>query len=293
MATLVIHGTFDSGGTWWREETEGSFLEALAEGMRTAGFQPDIWQVGGQPVDSYPELMPEGTANIWTGRTPPPFDQVDGRFRWSGQNFHDIGRREAGPQLARYLEAIAALAPDEEIDLIGHSHGGNVIKLAVSLAGPQVRIGRLVFLATPHFEAADGGSYPYRLAVDRLAGHDDGLAAVLNVYSKEDSVQVGIADGLPDMGLPPGLPGLEALGFGGTPLVNASRTDRDPEAAAAYDNVAVLTDFGGGVKGGAAAHAALHGPMVGLLAGLWLGSWPHLSGEECLTQLGLDQLPLE
>lgn len=283
MCTIIIHGTFAYHGEWVRDPDPGGFVDSVAQGMDEGGYQPDLWTIGGRHVSQFEELCVEDELGFW-GRKHAPFMQIDGHFRWSGNDDHD-SRTDAGKQLAKYLDAIGAIAPGEPINLIAHSHGGNVIKVATQLVGRHVQLGLVVFMATPHFERADGKGYVYRLNLARLPGYY-GARPVLNIYSEADLVQDGLSDLLADLGRPPGLPKVKLLGFEGTPVVNAHRIDPDPAVAHAYDNVLMPSDVGG-VLAGIAAHGALHSADIGRMVGYWLASWPRLSGDDCLDYVGL------
>lgn len=275
MSTIVIHGTLARESPWWLVPRRGGFLDALARGMREGGREPDIWRIGGRPVTEVPELRPRGSMSLLTGKTHPTFDQIDGHYRWPGNNAHDERLRE-GVRLARYLEALARLSPTETIDVIAHSHGCNVVKVATAHVASHVRLGRAVFLAAPHCEDLVRGKdpYVYTLNAARLAGGDRRAPPVLNVYSEEDTVQTTIADHAPDFyGAPPGI----------SPVFDVHRRDRDPRARSAYDDLELPTRMGRGSH----VHGALHGPTVGRLVSYWLARWPALSGAACLRHLGI------
>ena len=292
MSTIIVHGTFDPDGTWWRVQEPGRFLDAVARGMREGGKEPDLWMIGNRPVSDFPQLQPKERRSFWSGRKPAPFQQIGGHFRWSGADLHDAGRMTGGRELARYLDCLAQISPQEEIDLIAHSHGCNLVKIATNHIGPHVRLGRAVFLAAPHFERVEGGpdQYLYPLNAGRLAGGSRGAPPALNLYSDDDFVQMGLSETFADAGLPPGMPRVKMLGFEGTPIVNAHRVDPDPRARSAYDNLSMPTEMGQGIIAGITVHGAVHGPTVGRLVGYWLARWPELSGEACLQYVGVDAL---
>jgi hypothetical protein len=272
VCTVVIHGTLARGENWWRRTGKGSFLDALAQGLRDGGRTPDVWAIGGRDVHDYAEL---------SGKDHKLFETVEGRFHWSGQNAHDH-RLDEGLKLALYLEGLAEVSPDEIIDIVAHSHGGNLVKVATQRVGKRVRLGRVVFLAVPHCENSAPGceKHLYRLNVRCLSTDRDGGRPVLNAYSEEDTVQNKVASaGLDTRGFAPGLPGF-------TPIFDAVRIDADPDVADAYDNLEVPTRLGQGRH----VHSAMHGPTLGRIAGLWLARWPALSGQQCLTHYGVKTL---
>ena len=271
MSTVVIHGTLARPESWWRLSGGGDFLAAVAEGMTAGGRSPhDIWTIGGRLASQFPELRPAVTRGFF-GTKLPPFDQTDGHFCWSGANVHRE-RLDGGKALALYLDALAKISPEETIDIVAHSHGANLVKVASNHVGRQTRLGRLVFLAAPHCGIAQIGwmtkDYPYRLHPSWAAS--GGAKRVLNLYSAGDPVQTRVAGNAPDSwGAPPGLPGLSQV-------FDAYRVDSDPQAEHAYDNVEIPT-----LSRSLAEHGALHNVAIGRLVGLWLTRWPDLSGEDC------------
>ncbi|MFH1918911.1 MAG: hypothetical protein ABIP48_03350 [Planctomycetota bacterium] len=279
MCTIVVHGTLARDETWWRVQKPGGFLDALARGMLEGGREPDLWTTGGRHVSCFGQLQPKGKWGFF-GTEHPPFDQIRGQFRWPGSNMH-IDRVNSGEQLARYLEALASISPGETIDIVAHSHGCNLVKVATNHVSPGVRLGRAVFLACPHCENAGGGSghHLYRLDVDSLSRDGGPGWPVLNVYSEEDTVQTDVAEGFPDF-----LAGATGTRF--APVFRAHRTDSDPMARGAYDNLRLPTRMGGGTH----VHSAIHSPTVGRVVGYWLACWPTPSGEECLELFGIDVL---
>lgn len=126
MATIIIHGTMTFLKAhhytwWWNSFSAGGFCHAIAEGMRAAGRQPDVWRVGGVHVNQIPELA----RNPRNGNMITP----EGHYEWSGGD-SDAAREAGGKFMAYYVNAISRIAPDESIDVVAHSHGGNVVKIA-------------------------------------------------------------------------------------------------------------------------------------------------------------------
>jgi hypothetical protein len=282
MAIIIVHGTHDRDGDWWLETTPGSFAEQLDGGLIAAGADPDVWRIADELVGGFAQLLPEVEFSVWSGRKPPIFEHLGGRFRWTGANAHGFGRIQAGIELARYLETLSEVSPGEPIDIVAHSHGCNVVKQATQELQFQVPIGRIVFLACPHFVNAQDHTLPYRLNVDLI---DDGGSAfpVLNLYSEEDTVQTSIASTLPELALPQGLPKVDWLGFEGAPMVNAFRSDQDPEAAHLYEELEINFNIGSGIQ----AHGAVHAPSVGWFLGFFLAQEPNVTANDCLEHLDM------
>jgi pimeloyl-ACP methyl ester carboxylesterase len=288
MTVVIVHGTFGRDGTWWLETTKGGFASEIDRGLDDAGREPEVWRVASNPVRDFPELSPQAKGSMFSfwGRTPPPFENFEGRFRWSGGNAHSYGRSLAGRQLARYLETLSGIAPYETVHLIGHSHGGNLIKQATKELSSPVRIGRIALLACPHFNTITGGdgpgpTYPFNSSYLTIPGRP-----ILNFYTPQDTVQTDIAETLPDLGLGPGIPRISMLGFEGTPIVEAFRTDPDSAVAENYEDMTVTSATSSGVT----AHDAVHNPIVGRAIGAWLAEPPQVSFRDVWDSYGVDAL---
>ncbi len=254
MATIVVHGTMTTSAArnarwWWDSWDEHGFLDALSFGMEHVSGGHDVWRVAGRPVSEVPELQTKW--NLWNG-TRGQVSSHKGHFTWSGANMG--AARDAGAsQLAAYLNRVADLT-DEPIRIVAHSHGCNVVKAASShrKLSRHVRISRAVFLACPHFaaEGSRGPVFTYQLDPRRF-DH------ILNLYSEEDSVQVGLADAIT---------GPAGSRFADWLPPTAHRIDLDRATAGKYENAEVPT-----AAHGVLAHTVMHGALVGGLAGMWLG----------------------
>jgi len=100
--TIIVHGAFAEGDTWWR------------------------------PTGNFGHYLGEITGDLYS---------ESDFFRWSGGAFHND--RVAG---ARALVAWAKAHPAQELDIVSHSHGGNLCFLATQMG---LRIRKLISLATP------------------------------------------------------------------------------------------------------------------------------------------------
>jgi len=69
-------------------------------------------------------------------------------FNWSGKNSH-AERLAAGGELAAELSRICERFPDARVHLIGHSHGGNVIRYALNNHPCLSRVASTSYLGTP------------------------------------------------------------------------------------------------------------------------------------------------
>jgi RHS repeat-associated protein len=98
------------------------------------------------------------------------FGETPVAWQWSGGN-SDLDRHAAGLKLARYIKAYQREHPCEPINIVAHSHGGNVAYIASRWA----QIDTLVTLGTPF------GAYMPVL---------DNIGQLINVYSGRDYVQV-------------------------------------------------------------------------------------------------------
>ena len=129
--TLIIHGTFAAGETWWRlgEGNNTTFADRLEVALAKRGLQGSVWK--------------------------PVLDcgfKYDA-FSWSGENRHKA--RQTG---ARKLIASLKLMADQceaegrgrlRVNLVAHSHGGNVVLEALRQLPNKIEIGRVILLGTP------------------------------------------------------------------------------------------------------------------------------------------------
>ncbi|MCB9567837.1 MAG: hypothetical protein H6710_11620 [Myxococcales bacterium] len=130
--TLVIHGTFAREMLWWRPGDDPSaptFADRLEAGLSAHGLAGTVWQ-------------PAIEAGL----------QIDD-FAWSGDNTHRarvVGGLELAVALSRTAKRLGA-TPEVplEVNLVAHSHGGNVCLEALRQLAPEVRVRRLIFLGTP------------------------------------------------------------------------------------------------------------------------------------------------
>ena len=265
MTTLIVHGTLATLSKWyWDSWSAGGFCHAVKAGIENAGGYDDIWRVGGVPVAEVEDLHAHW--NPWTGLYG-QVAEIDGHFVWSGD---DSGpARDAGAKtFATYLNKVRELT-DEPIRIIAHSHGCNVVKNASACKklSQDVVIDRAVFLACPHFYAPafkqpkDPFSFKMEPAGEQFTYQLDPrrFGKILNLYTEQDSVQMGLAEKLP------GVPGPRLKDWTGH---QSSRTDRDPRAAHLYTNLDLQVEAAcSGVK----AHTVMHGAIAGWIAGQWLG----------------------
>lgn len=126
-----MHGTFASALRWWRPGGGGvpTFADRLDGALARRGLPGTVWK---------PALA--------LGWSPDA-------FAWSGRNRH-LDRLNGGRTLAIQLNALAETLDATEgdplvVNLVAHSHGGNVVLEALPRLSPIVRPGRVVLLGTP------------------------------------------------------------------------------------------------------------------------------------------------
>ncbi len=257
MVTIVVHGTMTVAGPqssswWWESWGEGGFLAALAEGMTAVNDWEDVWKIDGTPVSDYDALQPRW--KMWSGGRG-QFAHHQGYFMWNGGDSYaerDVG----GTNLARYLNKVREIAPEEPLRIVAHSHGCNVVKKMSrqDILDPAIFIESAVFLGCPHFatEIVEPPEiyFAYQLDPERFG-------KILNLYSENDSVQLGLSEVLPST--------LISLRWREWSPPTAYRCDPDPEVSYLYEDYEIET-----LDEGVDAHTALHGMTVGRLAGLWL-----------------------
>ncbi len=175
LITILVHGTGANDGLWFREYSP--FAEH-------SGIE-DIWRVGSL------KMKIEKTRKLKKYLK----DFVDGvddkyRFRWSGDNNYEA-RKDAGRQLARYIKFIKKFYPDETINLVGHSHGGNVIKEALHRL--KFKVDSVVFLATPnqmtYYKYDDSATDHWRKTGEGHRFDESKSSRTLNIYNRTDGVQ--------------------------------------------------------------------------------------------------------
>jgi hypothetical protein len=137
MVTLVIHGTFAREESWWRlAPNQAGFASKLEAALVRRGLAGTVWQPALDAGLTYAD------------------------FSWSHQNKHR-DRRRGGKSLAAALARLAAArgatpAQPIEVNLVAHSHGGNVVLEALRHLPPAVRVRRVVLLGTPLIAARPG-----------------------------------------------------------------------------------------------------------------------------------------
>ncbi len=131
--TLVIHGTYAADESWWRladDENGGdTFADRLEAALQARGLQHTVWK----------PALSHGFG----------YDA----FSWSGIN-RDRDRRAGARKLATALEDLAGRLHASEqrplrVNLVAHSHGGNVALEAVRHFSSRIRLGRIVMMGTP------------------------------------------------------------------------------------------------------------------------------------------------
>jgi hypothetical protein len=131
VLTAIVHGSFAAQLRWWRlgGGGEATFADRLEIALARRGLAGSVWKPALDAGWSYDA------------------------FGWSGHNRHD-DRVNGGRTLAIQLNALAETIGASEdaplvVNLIGHSHGGNVVLEALPRLSPFVRPGRIVLLGTP------------------------------------------------------------------------------------------------------------------------------------------------
>lgn len=129
--TVIVHGTFAAEQRWWRLGGQGepTFADRLEVALSESGVSGSVWR----PV-----------LEVGLG-----YDD----FRWSGENRHRA-RVAGGRKLARSLDRMAQAARATPraplaVNLVAHSHGGNVALEALRHLSDAVRPISLVMLGTP------------------------------------------------------------------------------------------------------------------------------------------------
>jgi len=105
-------------------------------------------------------------------------------IKWNAYNNNDariIGGKEMYDQVQKELLK-NPLKPGEKLNIVAHSHGGNVVKEFTQLYSGDKKIDNIVFLGTPHLSN-------HKLDWNKTSS----TAQLLNVYDMKDPVQpIGI-----------------------------------------------------------------------------------------------------
>lgn len=126
--TLIIHGTFAKKSTWWRLG-QSSFADRLERELEGRGQAGTVWQ----PV-------------LDAGMTYHDFS-------WTGENSH-ADRIDGARKLAHSLDQLAQRLGNTAdnpllVNLVAHSHGGNVVLESIRHLSHRVSPERVVLLGTP------------------------------------------------------------------------------------------------------------------------------------------------
>lgn len=131
VLTLVIHGTYGCRETWWRrgQGRDQTFADRLEEALAERGLRDTVWE---------PAL-----------RCGLHYDD----FSWSGEN-SDAARRHAAQHFRRSLRKLAeamgaSRSSPLRLNIVAHSHGGNVVLELLKDLPESVCMGRVVLLGTP------------------------------------------------------------------------------------------------------------------------------------------------
>jgi hypothetical protein len=129
IVTIIVHGTFAAQEKWWRLGTGETFADRLEQELAQQGMANTVWRPILRVGLSYEH------------------------FAWSGENTHRA-RMAAGRKLAKSLDDLAqrlSASPDSplSVNVVAHSHGGNVALEAIRHLGKAVHIRRFICLGTP------------------------------------------------------------------------------------------------------------------------------------------------
>lgn len=128
--TLVIHGTFAADEVWWQLSAGAeTFADRLERALARRGLADTVWRPALEVGMTYRD------------------------FQWTGRNRH-ADRLRGAAKLARTLATLASRLGASEADplavnVVAHSHGGNVVLEAIRHLPRTVRAHRIVLLGTP------------------------------------------------------------------------------------------------------------------------------------------------
>jgi hypothetical protein len=163
--TLIIHGTFANGTahSWWQRGD--GFCEHLDDEVG------NVWRIvdgeGERVITLYPLSWPSGSPT-------------------------DAALTAGGALIARHLGELALNSPPP-LDIVAHSHGGNVIVRALTTAleeNPDLRIRNLVLIGVPHV-TVDGALHHW--PSDPAHPLYERCERIINIYAPEDTYATSIA----------------------------------------------------------------------------------------------------
>lgn len=135
--TLLIHGTFAAEDTWWRLGDGSTFADRLETELSASGMVGTVWK----PVLDAPRLSDSRGQYTYED------------FSWSGENRHKdriAGARKLGTRLNEIADSLQA-TPDRPLflNLVAHSHGGNVALECLRVLNSSIKVRKLILLGTP------------------------------------------------------------------------------------------------------------------------------------------------
>lgn len=128
---IVLHGTFAAQESWWRlgNRESATFADKLELALQARGLKGVVWQPALDHGMSYRD------------------------FSWTGNNTHK-DRIKGAKTVAKSLQDLArnmgcSSESPLQVDVIAHSHGGNVALEAFSRLDQLVQVRQVVMLGTP------------------------------------------------------------------------------------------------------------------------------------------------
>lgn len=159
---LIVHGTFsnESGDLtvipWWKPQSV--FCVSLDRALQSLGVSARTWVHARPDFKGDLEPLPEFK---FLGVKPdaPLMSSNASVFSWSGAN-SELQRRLAARELIEEIKRLEQNPHISKWHIIGHSHGGNIIRRAVrDYPFPVVKGGRCVLLGTPIMSFNDEGRF--------------------------------------------------------------------------------------------------------------------------------------
>ena len=161
--------TLDQALSFQADVSKLDFSQTNAEVAGIAGLEKKTFYIHG--TNSNPQsVTPEFIASLKK-----TYGEDVVLVEWSGGNTNQA-RKDGAKQL--YDAILENQKPGESLNLVGHSHGGNVIKEFTQIYGGDKKVDSIVFLGTPHL--------PNHVLNWKVINPD---GQVLNVYDLRDPVQ--------------------------------------------------------------------------------------------------------
>ena len=163
----------------------------------TFGKEEEKWWDLNYSNKSFAVKLNERVKDVWKTTSGKQFNyNYNQPFTWNGRNRHR-SRWSAGEVLAKMIIQIRTCFPNEKINLVAHSHGGNVVMSALDILSQEdnkknYMVNYVVLLGTPHVSIQHNNVK--RSLYFTNAGRNMIKNAIYSISSESDIIQDNLAD---------------------------------------------------------------------------------------------------